>query len=165
MRLDLTLMQLDALKIMLRDAVDDDEQLWLDTIEGETDAFEMARKLLDAIETEQGQQAALTEQMDVRKVRRDRSKVREEQARLALCAIMECAKLDKLPLPEATLSLRTLPAKLAVNDPTAVPDEYTVPAPKPSMDLIKAAFSADTPSLPNWLRVEPERPSLTIRRK
>lgn len=165
MNVSLTLTQIDALKIMLRDAAEEDEQLWLDTLEGETDAFELVRAFLNGIEEDEGQAAALTAQMADRKARRDRCEARIEKRREAIMAVMACAKLDKLPLPEATLSLRTLPAKIAVNDPAAVPEEYTRAVPRPDMDAIKAAFSPANDALPNWLRVEPERPSLTVRRK
>lgn len=164
MNLSLTLAQIEALKIMLRDASEEDEQLWLDTLEGETDAFEIVRALLNAIEEDEGQHAALTAQMADRKARRDRCEARNEKRREAIAAIMACAKIDKLPLAEATVSLRTLPAKIAVNDPTAVPEEYTKPNPKPDMDAIKNAFKPGD-DLPNWLRCEPVRPSLIIRRK
>lgn len=165
MRLDLTLQQIAAIKHSLGDAFDDDEKLLLDTIEGETDAFELVRKLLDGIEADEGDAASLTAQIEARKVRKDRCGARIGARREALTAVMQCAGLDKLPLPEATLSLRTMPAKLVLNAREAVPQEYTVPSPKPSMDLIKAAFSPDNDNLPNWLSVEPERPSLTVRRK
>jgi hypothetical protein len=165
MRHDLTLLQINALKTMLRDSLEEDEQLWLDTLEGETDAFELTRKLLDAIERDEGEAKALTEQMANRKARRDRCEARIAAQRDAIMALMDCAKLDKLPLPEATLSLRKVPASLKVNATAAVPDEYCTMKPVPSMDAIKAAFEPGDPDLPNWLRTEPERPSLTIRRK
>lgn len=165
MRLDLTLVQLNAVRINLADHFGDDERGYLDLIEGETDAFEMARKLLDGIEAEEGDIAQLKEQMDTRKIRKDRCEARIKARREAIIAIMECAGVDKLPLPEATVSLRQLPAAIKVNDPNAVPDEYTVPKPQPDLEKIKAAFAPDGAELPNWLRVEPERPSLTIRRK
>jgi hypothetical protein len=166
MRLDLTLIQINAIKAMLADAgCEDDGEILLSALEGETDAFEMVRKLLNGIEADEGDIASLTEQMAARKARRDRCEARVDQRRLAIMAIMECAGLDKLPLPEATLTKRMLAAKLAVNDPAAVPEEYTGPAPKPDMDKIKAAFDPANDALPNWLRVEPERPSLIVRRK
>lgn len=165
MRTDLTKLQVEAVVRDLRDHFEDDEQLKLDMLEGETDLFELARKLLDGIEADEGDKAVLTEQMDTRNARRDRCDARIKARREAIAALMECAELDKLPLPEATLSLRMTPAKLAVNEAAAVPEEYSVPTLKPSMEAIKAAFTPDTPDLPNWLRVEPERPSLTIRRK
>lgn len=167
MRADLTQTQVRTVVMMLRDHFGDepDEQLLLDTLEGETDLFELARKLLDGIEADEGQKAALAEQMDARKVRRDRCDSRIKARREAIMALMESAGIDKLPLPEATLSLRTTDAKLTVNDPAAVPEGFCVPTYKPSMEAIKSAFNVDDPELPNWLRVEPARPSLTIRRK
>jgi hypothetical protein len=165
MRLDLTLQQINLVRIHLADQFDDDERGYLDCLEGETDAFEMVRKLLEGIENDAGDIASLKTQIDDRKARQSRCEARIEARREALIALMECAKIDKLPLPEATLSLRTMPASLKVNDPAAVPEEYTVPSPKPDLEKIKAAFTADSEVLPNWLRVEPKRSSLTIRRK
>lgn len=165
MRLDLTMVQLNAVRLNLADQFTDDERGYLDLIEGETDAFEMARKLLDGIEADEGDITSLKEQMDTRKVRKDRCEARIKARREAIIALMECAGVDKLPLPEATVSLRQLEASIKVNDPAAVPDEYTVPKPVPDLEKIKADFAANDDALPNWLRVEPARPSLTIRRK
>lgn len=165
MRIDLTILQVNALRTMLADEFEDDERGWLDALEGETDAFELVRQLLGKIEDDEGSAAQLKQQMDDRKLRRDRLDSRVDKYRDAIMAVMECAGLDKLTLPEATLSLRQVGAKLVVNDPAGVPDEYTTPNPKPSMDAIKSAFSPENDNLPNWLRVEPARPSLTVRRK
>jgi hypothetical protein len=165
MRTDLTLVQITALRTMLADQFEDDERGWIDALEGETDAFELVRRLLHRIEAEEGDRAALTEQMEARKVRRDRCDARIAAQREAIATVMKCAGLDKLPLPEATITLRETAPKLVVNDPAAVPHEYAVQSWKPSMDAIKAAFSVDTPALPNWLRIDDPRPSLTIRRK
>lgn len=165
MRQDITIAQIHALKVMLGDQLEDDERGWLDTLEGETEAFELIRKLLDRIEADEGARDTLTEQMEARKLRRDRCDARIKAQREAILAVMECAGLDKLALPEATLSVRQVAASLKVNDPAAVPEEYTIPAPKPNLEAIKAAFDPENDNLPNWLRVEPARPSLTVRRK
>ena len=165
MRLDLELAQVRALRIMLADQYEDDERGWLDALEGETNAHELVRHLLAQIEAEDGIHAALTEQMDARKVRRDRSDARKAAARDAIAAVLSCAGIDKLPLPEATISLRETPPKLAVNDPAAVPHDYAKATWKPDMAAINAAFAPGNDNLPNWLRVEPARPSLTIRKR
>jgi hypothetical protein len=165
MRIDLTLAQVNGVMLHLADAFGDDEQLKIDMLEGETDLLEQVRRLLDGIERDEGDKAALKEQIDARKVRMERCEHRIDARREAILALMQCAQLDKLPLPEATLSVRTVAASLKVNDPHAVPEEYTVPAPKPDLAKIKEAFAPGNDNLPNWLRVEPERPSLTIRRK
>jgi hypothetical protein len=164
-RLDLTRLQVEAIAAHLRDHLEDDERAYLDTLEGETDLFEWVRRLLAKIEEDEGNVAALKEQIGDRNTRKARAELRIETTREALKALLDCARLDKLVLPEATLSIRETADRLAVNDAAAVPEEYTVPNPKPVMEKIKAAFSTDTPDLPNWLRVEPGGPSLTIRRK
>lgn len=164
-RLDLTRIQVEAIAAHLRDALDEDERAYLDTLEGETDLFEWVRRLLDKIEEDEGNIAALSEQIADRTARKNRASERVKSAREAIMALLDCARLDKLALPEATLSVRDTADKLAVNDPEAVPEEYTVPNPRPSMELIKASFTSETPDLPNWLRIEPGKPSLTIRRK
>lgn len=166
MRADLTAIQVTAVLNHLRDQLGEepDEQLLLDSLEGETDAFELIGKLLNGIERDEGDVNALDTQIADRNERKQRAKKRVDGRREAIMALLECAGLDKLTLPEASLSLRTLPAKLAVNDPEAVPEDFTVVKRVPAMDAIKSAFSVDG-DLPNWLRVEPERPSLTIRRK
>jgi hypothetical protein len=165
MRHDLTLMQVRGVMLNLADAFGDDEQLKIDMLEGETDLLDQVRRLLNGIETDEGDKAALKSQIEDRKSRMDRCDHRIEARREAILALMQCAELDKLPLPEATVSVRTVAASIKVNDPQAVPEEYTVPAPKPDLAKIKEAFAPATEGLPNWLRVEPERPSLTIRRK
>lgn len=164
MNIPLALAHVDRLKEMLRDAPDEDERLWLDALEGETDVFEIVRALLNAIEEDEGHHAALTGQMADRKERRDRCEARIERRKAAVVMTMKAARLTTLPLAEATVSLRTIPAKIAINDADAVPEEFTKPNPKPDMDVIKSAFKTGD-VLPNWLRVDPERPSLTVRRK
>ncbi len=165
MRTDLTLMQVSALRTMLADQYEDDERGWLDALEGETNALELASRLVAQVEAEEGIHAALTEQMEARKIRRDRSDARKSAARDAIAAVLKCAGLDKLALPEASLSLRETAAKLVLANKEAVPDEFCTMRPVPMFDKIKAAYTPDTANLPNWLTVEPARPSLTIRRK
>lgn len=160
MRIDLTLMQINGIKTMLADDLVDDERLLLDMIEGETDAFELARKLLDQIEKEEGDKAALTEQMETRKVRRDRCEARIKARRDALAAIMECAGVDKLPLPEATLSLRKVGPKLVVTDAEALPDDLCTFTRKPNLSAIR---DAEVP--PPGTALDNGGVSLTIRRK
>lgn len=164
-RLDLTKIQVAAIADHLRDFLDEDERAYVDTLEGETDLFEWCRRLLGKIEDDEGHIAALDEQIADRAARKKRAAERVKTTREAIMGLLDCAKLDKLVLPEATLSVRDTADKLAVNDPEAVPEEYTVPNPKPSMELIKASFTTETPDLPNWLHIEPGKPSLTIRRK
>lgn len=164
-RFDLTKIQIAAIAAMLADELGEDERAYLDALEGETDLYEWVRRLLDKIEEDEGVQAALAEQIADRALRKNRAAGRIEAARRAIQALLECAKLDKLSLPEATISVRDTADKLVVNDPEAVPDKYIVKVPKPVMEKIKTDFTPQDETLPNWLRVESGIKSLTIRRK
>jgi hypothetical protein len=134
-------------------------------LESETDLHPMLEKLLWWIEQDEGNAAALKQQIDDRTERKRRFEARVSAKRDAVTALLDCAGLDKITLPEATLSVRQLPAKLAVTNPAAVPEEFTVQVPRPNLDAIKAHFNPADPILPNWLRLDPPKPSLTIRRK
>jgi len=165
MRLDLTKLQVGAVAAMLHDVLNEDERLYLDTLEGETDLYELVRKLLEQIEHDEGIQSQLAEQISDRLARKSRAAERVKHNREAIMALLECASLDKLTLAEATVSVRETKPRLAVNDPEAVPEDFVTLTPKPTMEAIKLAFSPDDETLPNWLRVEPAKPSLTVRRK
>lgn len=160
MRVDLTRIQVAAIVTHLRDQFEDDEQLLLDTLEGETDLFEVARKLLDGMEADEGDKAALSEQIDARQTRKARADVRIKARREALAALMEAAHLDKLPLPEATVSLRKVSPKPIVTDADALPDAFVTLVRKPNLAAIKEAES-----LPPGCALDNGGTSITVRRK
>lgn len=164
MRVDLTLMQVKAVSDMLMDAYGDDDQLLLDTLEGETDLYELVSHLLNGIERDEGDVKILAEQVADRSLRSKRAANRIKARREAIAALMEAAGLETLKLPEATVSWRMTAPKLAVNDSLAVPDEYTAIKRVPDKAAIDAAFAVDG-ELPNWLTVDPARPSIIVRRK
>jgi hypothetical protein len=163
MRYDITTIQVKAIADMLRD--EEDDILLADMLEAETDLHPMLEKLLGWIEQDEGNAAALKQQIDDRTERKRRFEARVAAKRDAVTALLDIAGLDKITLPEATLSVRQLPAKLAVTDPAAVPEEFTVSVPRPNLDAIKAHFNPADPILPNWLRWDPPKSSLTIRRR
>jgi hypothetical protein len=160
MRADLEAVAARAILINLRDAIGEepDEQLLLDCLEGQTNVFEMAKTLLEMIEAEEGNIEALTAQMAARKERRDRAAKRIEQYRTAIMAMMESGGIDKLPLPEATCSLRKVAPKLIVTDENLLPDELCKITRKPDMAAIRAAGNVAGTAFDNG------GVSLTIRR-
>jgi hypothetical protein len=160
MRADLTRIQVEAVMRHLADQFEEDERLHLDTLEAETDLFEITARLLDGMERDEGDKAILAEQMDSRKVRRDRCDARIKARREAIAALMECAGLDKLPLPEATLTLRKLAPKAVVTDPDALPDQFCTFTRKPNLAAIKEAET-----LPTGVSLDNGGISLTVRRK
>lgn len=163
MRLDLTKIQIEAVAAMLRDLLEEDERAYLDMLEGETDLYEWAGRLLDRIEDDQGVIAALSEQIADRQARKLRAADRIDANREALMALMQCANLDKLQLPEATLSVRDVAPKPVVVDEAAIPDELCRFKRAPDMAAIKAEVEAGR-AVSGVTRDNGGR-TLTIRRK
>lgn len=164
-RFDLTASQVVSVMDMLAQiGVDDDDRLVLDTLEGETDLFAMLSKLLAQVEDDEGTVATLKEQIEARRFRIASAEARIARGRAMIGTLMDFAQQDKIVLPEATLSRRTVAAKLEVADKEAVPQSLSVAKWAPNMDAIKAEF-ADADTLPNWLARIPESKSITVRRK
>jgi len=163
MRIDLTKMQVGAVATMLRDALTEDEQLYLDTLEGETNLYELVRQLIERIEDDEGLQAALTEQIEARQVRKQRAAQRVKHNREAIMALLQCANLDKLALPEATLSVRDVAPKAIVTDEAAVPLGFKKATWKPDMAAIKAGLESGA-AIPG-VSLDNGGTTLTIRRK
>lgn len=160
MRHDLTMQQVAAVRLMLADQFEEDERGWIDCLEGETDLFELSRRILDRIEADEGAKAELAEQMDSRKVRRDRCDKRIKAQREALAALMECAGLDKLTLPEATVSLRKNPPKPIVINEAVLPDEFCTFTRKPNLAAVREAIP-----MPPGVALDNGGTSITVRRK
>jgi hypothetical protein len=162
-RIDISKSQIAGIATMMRDAFGEDEKLYLDTLEGETDLLEIARALLAEIEEDEGIEAALACQINDRQARRGRAAHRNVVRRNALAALLDCARLDKLVLPEATLSVRRVPPKPVVTDETAVPDGLCKLTRRPDMAAIKAEVESGA-AVPG-VSLDNGGVSLTIRRK
>lgn len=162
-RLDLTKIQVAAIRDHLHDQLAEDERFYLDMLEGETDLYELTRLLLGRIEEDEGVQSCLAEQITDRTARKQRAGERVKHNREAIMALLECAGLDKLVLPEATLSVRQVPPKAIVTDEAAVPDDYCKITRKPDLTAIKAGVEAGQ-SVPG-VSFDNGGTSLTIRRK
>lgn len=162
MNYNLTAQQVAAVVAMLPD--DEDDRLREDMLEGETDLHAFAGKLLSHIEDDEGVINALADQIEGRKARQDRAKQRIASRRDMLAALLDIARIDKLTLPEATLTKRPGKPKLIVANDDAVPDEFQAIKKTPDKKAINSAFeTAD--ALPNWLHREPAKDVLTVRRK
>lgn len=148
----------------LRSLCIDDDRLFLDMLTGESPIEEVVRALLNEIEREDGKIEALTVQIAERKARRDFAERRKEKIREGLLRVMKAGGLEKLPLPEATISRRSVPAKLVINDHDAVPKACQRAKWLTDMDKVNEKF-ADAKRLPNWVRREPASETVSIRRK
>lgn len=158
-----TAQQIAAVVTMLPD--DDDEQLRADMIEGETDLHEFVAKLLSWNEDDEGVVNALAEQIDDRKARQERAKSRIAARRDMIKALMEIAGIDKLTLPEATVSHRVVAPKVIFPNIDLVPDAYCKFDRKLDRDKLKAIDPNSPDGLPSWATMDNGGTSITVRRK
>lgn len=140
-----------------------DEQLKLSTLEGETELVELVSILLAQNEDDEGVIAAVKEQIGVRKERIGRFERRVETRRNAILALMDCAMLTKLPLPEATVSVRNLGPRMKIVDEDQIPEAFKIPVMVPDRDAIEEAVTHGA-TIPGVIMTNGGA-SLTIRRK
>lgn len=142
-----------------------DEQLKLSTLEGETELTEIVSMLLAENEDDEGTIEAVKAQIVMRRERIERFERRMETRKNAIVSLMDTARQTKLPLPEATVTLRTLRPRPKVLDADALPDGFFTEQVirKPDMDAINAAFEAGKP-VPG-VTVTNGGASLSVRRK
>jgi hypothetical protein len=143
-----------------------DEQLKLSTLEGETELNELVSALLAENEDDEGNIGQVKEQIETRRERIARFERRIEARRNAIVSLMDTAQITKLPLPEATISLRTLQPRPKVIDAEQLPDEFVTieTIRRPNTDALKQAFEAGKP-LPPGVVITNGGASLTVRRK
>jgi hypothetical protein len=142
-----------------------DEQLKLSALEGETELNEIVSELLAANEDDESMIEGIKAQIDTRKQRLGRLENRIDARKSAIISLMDCARITKLPLPEATVSLRTLLPRPKVVDVEQLPPALTqtVTTIKPDMAAIDAALERGD-QVPGVVMTNGGA-SLTIRRK
>ncbi len=144
--------------------VDLDEQTLSDTLEGEVDLHERLTDVAKVIgELEAGKKGLQAYIAEVRE-RQDRFARRAETLRNLIVFAMGKAKLKTVPAPECTITVRTLPGEIVIDDETKVPKKFwRKPDPVIDRTAINAAIKAKE-KIAGVSQGE-ERSSLTIRRK
>ena len=143
---------------------DDDERLFLDMLEGETDLFRITEKLHQQLAHDSELIAGITDRQADLSDRKRRLADRTMATKAAIGQVLRAAKLSKIELPEATYSVRDGKPSLRVVDTDAVPVDLCRTKIEPDKTAINAAFG-DAENLPNWLVREPARDVVTARTK
>jgi len=138
-----------------------DSELLLDGLEGQTDLYALAEKIIDArAETEsfivgiKDRQSALSE-------RRDRFERRSDGLKSLLRGLMDAAGVEKLLLPAATISATSARPSVVVTEPGAVPSQLCRREPDKSAILTRLKAGEAIPGAAlQW-----GEPSITIRTK
>jgi hypothetical protein len=143
---------------------DNDEALFADMMEGETDVHTYVQRLHDSRAEDQERIVGLKARMDELTARKHRYEAREAATKAAIGKVLRVALLPKIELPEATYSVRDGKPALRVVDPEAVPEPFQRVKAEPDKAAINEHF-ADAAELPNWLVREPARDVVTARTK
>jgi len=146
---------------------EDDEKLKLDMLEAETPLFDLIQLLLGGIEDDEGRFKALSDQVNIRKLRMDRIEQRIANRKDIIRSLMETAGVKKIPLPEATVWTSTRQPTPKVNDLEALPEgcftEVTTTKRVANWDGIEQSIKDGV--LPDGVTIPNVPPSLNIRRK
>ena len=140
-RLDIAALQAEINKLLAdHPELAEDEILRADMIEGATDAYDflamLVRKMGEAKALELGVEAYADELL----ARRNRFMHRRDRLRELIFKVMNSARLTKVELPEATLSIRAGQAKVIIVDELEIPEEYLRIKTEPDKIKIKAAL-------------------------
>src|SRR6186713_2634696 len=114
-RIKMTRDQVTLVTYLLDDS--DDEQLKLDTLEGETDLFEVIGSLVAAIELAEGHLDMLAKQIEQRAVRAERYQRKIDQLKALIMSLMETAGVRKLPMAAATVFTSERKGSWKISDP------------------------------------------------
>jgi hypothetical protein len=104
----------------------EDETLRADMIDGETDATKILSRIVNRMREAEEMVSAIIKRkndLDARAARFDRQ---AEAMRSLAFRIMDAAQVRKMPLPEATLSIRAVPPSVLISDASQIPAEFIV---------------------------------------
>ena len=131
-------MMADALREYLGD--DYDEQTFMDTMEGETDALEALSQLAKMERDASAMILAIRATQEELAARKERFYRRVTAARKGMKLVLDAMGQKKVELPEATISIIKGRQKLEVFEPAAIPDDYCFYTKTPNPKTIKAAL-------------------------
>lgn len=154
--------RIDALVRTYPELQEDAEAL-AGALEGETDLHEVAERILDAeLESVVISNAIRARSADLNE-RRGRFDRRVDALRALLKSLMDAAGIDKLMLPEATISVRKGTDSAFITDEEAVPSQLCKVTRTPDRAAIKERLKAGE-EIPGAMLLRGE-PTLSIRTK
>lgn len=118
----------------------EDEDLRLDTLEGETDFKDVLAIIVDDINSAAAMQDAIELRIKDLKSRKERFEFRERGWRKLAKELMDQASLRKLQLPESTLSIRAGQPSVQITDQSFIPTEFWRIKREPNIAAIKEAL-------------------------
>lgn len=141
-RPDFKLIQLMAEEIRAALGDDFDADAFLDTLDGETDAAEIADRLLAELADAEAMAEAIRGQEADMKARRQRYDMRGEAFRRQLLNLLDAIGEKKIERPRATVSRRAGLPSVQITDEAAIPSQLCKTTVAPDKTAIKAQLMA-----------------------
>lgn len=119
-RLDLSLIERIAAELA---PYRDDEETYLDTLDGATDALDLLDREIASEQADRALVAALADHIKALKARADRIDMRADARRKVQLLILNAIGLRKVERPLATLSLRAGSMSVRITDEASIPSQ------------------------------------------
>lgn len=130
----------ESLREMLGE--DFDDATFLDTLDGETDAMDLADRLIAAVADAEAMAEAIREQETAMKARRMRYDARADAFRKQMLTLIDAIGVKKVERPRATISRRAGLPSVQITDETAIPTQLCKTVVTPDKAAIKAQLLA-----------------------
>lgn len=120
---------------------DIDEKCLLDTLEGATNMHELLLSIEDGIAERDGEIDYLKKRIEQLGIRQSRMKNTNESLRNIITSVMDRAGIKTVTGPMATLTVKSTPRKLEIDDENIIPSKFWIKQP-PKLDkkMIAAAI-------------------------
>jgi len=127
----------------LAETIGDDDDFKSDIVEGETSLHDAIVGAVTRVAEVSAHSEAIAIMMKDLSARKSRFDVSADNLRNSIRSALELATLPKVELPIATVSLRRVPPKVEITEPTHIPEAF-LKQPPPVIDktAIKAALDA-----------------------
>lgn len=130
----------ESLREMLGE--DFDDATFLDTLDGETDAMDLADRLISAALDAEAMADAIREQEAAMRARRVRYDARADAFRKQMLTLIDAVGVKKIERPRATISRRAGLPSVQITDETAIPTQLCKTVVAPDKAAIKAQLLA-----------------------
>jgi hypothetical protein len=130
----------DDLRAMLGDDFDPDT--FLDTLDGETDALDIADKLIAEMQAADALADAAKAQADALASRAARLRARSHAHKAQFLPLLDAIGVKKLERPAATISRRQGSMSVQIIDPASIPSQLCKIVATPDKTAIKAQIEA-----------------------
>ena len=128
----------------LRDILGDDfdEATFLDTLDGETDALDIADALIARLQESEALSAAAKAQADALAARANRLKSRGSAYKAQMLKLLDAIGQKKLERPAATISRRSGSLSVRITDESSVPSQLCKVVKQPDKTAIRRQIEA-----------------------